>query len=193
VHDAKTKLEDLPLPAIRPYPSRYVENWKSKDGIPMVIRPIRPEDEPAMVKFHETLSDSSVYLRYFHMENLSIRVAHERLVRKCFIDYDREMALVATRPGNGTAPEIIGVGRLTKQSGTEGAEVAVLVSDRYQGHGVGSELVRRLIDVARDEKLKSIEANILPENSGMNALARNFGFKTMPDGDFSHIRAVLEL
>jgi acetyltransferase len=193
VHDAKTKLEDLPLPAIRPYPSRYVENWKSKDGIPMVIRPIRPEDEPAMVKFHETLSDSSVYLRYFHMENLSIRVAHERLVRKCFIDYDREMALVATRPGNGTAPEIIGVGRLTKQSGTEGAEVAVLVSDRYQGHGVGSELVRRLIDVARDEKLKSIEANILPENSGMNALARNFGFKTMPDGDFSHIRAVLGL
>ena len=63
----------------------------------MVIRPIRPEDEPLMVKFHGTLSEQSVYLRYFHMEKLDSRVAHERLLQKCFIDYEREMALVADR------------------------------------------------------------------------------------------------
>jgi acetyltransferase len=120
-------------------------------------------------------------------------VAHDRLVRKCFIDYDREMALVATRTDDGATQEIVGVGRLTKPGGTDEAEVAVLVSDRYQKHGVGTELVRRLIDVARDERLQTIEANILPENTGMNALARHFGFKVVPDGDFSRIRAVLTL
>lgn len=193
VHPQSMRREDLPRPAIRPYPARYVANWSAKDGAAMLIRPIRPEDEPAMVRFHETLSDSTVYLRYFHMENLSTRVAHDRLVRKCFIDYDREMALVATKPANGSAGEIIGVGRLTKQTGTDEAEVAVLVSDLYQKHGVGTELLRRLIDIARDEKLRTIEANILPENSGMNALARHFGFRVVPDGDFTRIRAVLEL
>ena len=68
-----------------------------KDGAEVLIRPIRPEDEPMMVKFHETLSERSVYLRYFHLMNLSQRIAHERLTRICFIDYDREMALVAER------------------------------------------------------------------------------------------------
>ena len=66
-----------------------------KDGADVLIRPIRPEDEPLMVKFHDTLSERSVYLRYFHLMNLPQRVAHERLTRICFIDYDREMALVA--------------------------------------------------------------------------------------------------
>ena len=79
----------------RPYPSQYVAAWKMKDGTTVQVRPIRPEDEPLMVKFHATLSERTVYLRYFHMENLGARVAHERLLQKCFIDYDREMALVA--------------------------------------------------------------------------------------------------
>ena len=65
----------------------------------LLIRPIRPEDEPLLVKFHETLSERSVSLRYFHAMKLSTRVAHERLTRICFIDYDREMALVAEAPG----------------------------------------------------------------------------------------------
>ena len=81
----------------------------------MTIRPIRPEDEPMMVRFHEALSDRSVHFRYFHMINLSHRVAHERLTRICFIDYDREMALVAERTDPVTgSPEIIAVGRLIK-------------------------------------------------------------------------------
>ena len=68
-----------------------------KDGNEVVIRPIRPEDEPLMVEFHEKLSERSVYLRYFQPLKLRQRTAHERLTRICFIDYDREMALVAER------------------------------------------------------------------------------------------------
>ena len=112
--------EELPKLAIRPYPNRYVSTWTMKDGTEVLIRPIRPEDEPLMVKFHETLSERSVYLRYFHLMNLPQRVAHERLTRICFIDYDREMALVAERrnPSSGEN-EILAVGRLTRILGTQ--------------------------------------------------------------------------
>ncbi len=81
----------------------------------MVIRPIRPEDEPLMVKFHATLSEQSVYMRYFHMEKLDSRVAHERLVKKCFINYENEMALVADWQNPSTGEhQILAVGRMTK-------------------------------------------------------------------------------
>ena len=77
-----------------------------KNGTEVTLRPIRPEDEPLMVKFHETLSDRSVYLRYFYSLSLSSRVAHDRLVRICFVDYDREMAIVADQRDakTGAAP-----------------------------------------------------------------------------------------
>ncbi|MFM9156435.1 MAG: hypothetical protein ACKOPK_00620, partial [Dolichospermum sp.] len=70
--------------AIRPYPHQYISNWTLKNGIPVIIRPIRPEDEPLMVEFHKTLSTESVYLRYFHLIKLSQRITHERLTRMCF-------------------------------------------------------------------------------------------------------------
>jgi acetyltransferase len=184
----------LPRPAIRPYPNRYVGRWTTKDGTPVMIRPIRPEDEPLMVKFHKTLSEQSVYLRYFHMEKLDSRVAHDRLLRKCFIDYYREMALVADRQDPSTGEhELLAVGRLTKEPGSPEAEVAVLVSDRAQKQGLGVELVGRLIEVARDEKLERIVAVILPENYGMMALARRFQFTVRPNPDPSVVIAVLDL
>jgi acetyltransferase len=95
LHGPAVTLEQLPKPAIRPYPLKYVSSWTMKDGSAVTIRPIRPEDEPLLVRFHETLSDRSVYLRYFCSLSLSRRVAHERLLRICFGDYDREIALVA--------------------------------------------------------------------------------------------------
>jgi acetyltransferase len=187
--------ESLPRPAIRPYPVQYVSRWTMKDGGEVVIRPIRPEDELLMVQFHETLSDSTVYLRYFHMEKVDSRVAHDRLIRKCFIDYDREMALVADRidPGTGRH-ELLGVGRLTRQRAPEDAELAVLVTDRCQGAGLGTELVRRLIDLARSEKLLRIVARILSENRTMLRLARHFQFEIAGEGgDPSSLVAILEL
>jgi acetyltransferase len=191
LHDAKTPEAELPRPAIRPYPSQYVSPWKMKDGSPVLIRPVRPEDEPAMIAFHETLSERSVYLRYFHMEKLSERVAHDRLIQKCFIDYDREMALVAVRAIADTAQEILAIGRLSKNAGTREAEVAVLVTDKYQRQGLGIEILRRLVGVARDEKLESIEANTLPENIAMRALASGLGFKSEWGSGAS--RAILRL
>ena len=165
-----------------------------KNGEEILFRPIRPDDEPLMVSFHKTLSEQSVYLRYFHMENLSARVAHDLLIRKCFIDYNQEMALVAERTVPETGQhEILAVGRLSKMPGGQEAEVAVLVSDHYQRHGLGSELVRRLIQVARDEKLHEIVANILPENLGMRALANRFGFKIRASDDPTMVTAALNL
>ncbi len=100
------KPEELPRPAARTYPAQYVSHFTMKNGVSVLIRPIRPEDEPLMVKFHTTLSDQTVYLRYFHMENLSARVAHERLVRKYFIDYHREMALAVEREEPSTGERL---------------------------------------------------------------------------------------
>ena len=82
---------------IRPYPAQYARMWLLKDGTGILIRPIRPEDEPLMVRFHATLSQRSVYLRYFNLIKLDHRASHERLTRICFIDYDQEMVLVAER------------------------------------------------------------------------------------------------
>ena len=199
--DARIVLQDpgvaedqLPRSAIRPYPARYVSPWQSRKGMQVSIRPIRPEDEPAMAKFHETLSDRSVYLRFFHMDKLSSRVAHSRLLRKCFIDYDREMALVAERVNPASADhEIMAVGRLTRTPGTKEAEVAVLVTDQFQHSGLGSELLGRLIQVGRDEKLERITATILPENMSMRALASRHGFQTVKSADLSAIRIALKL
>lgn len=194
LQDLEVAEEQLPRAAIRPYPARYISPWQSKNGMQVLIRPIRPEDEPAMAKFHETLSDRSVYLRFFHMEKLSSRVAHARLLRKCFIDYEREMALVAehsnAQDGNSG---IIAVGRLTRAPGTREAEVAVLVADEFQHCGLGSELLGRLIQVGRDEKLERITATILPENMTMRTLAARHGFKIVKSSDLSAIRIALEL
>jgi len=194
IHSAETTPEKLARPAIRPYPTQYVWPWMTKDGTAVTIRPIGPEDEPLMVKFHATLSEESVYLRYFHMEKLSTRVAHDRLIQKCFVDYDREMALVVDYQDAGTGEhEIRAVGRLTKIPRSAEAEVAVLVSDRFQKQGLGRELVRRLIEVARAEKIGHIVANILRENEGMRALAKHFKFHTRDAGDPSMVVAVLDL
>ena len=194
LHGRKVTLDQLPQPAIRPYPTQYVVPWTLRDGNQIVIRPIRPEDEPPMVKFHETLSDRSVYLRYFCSLSLSRRVAHERLLRICFGDYDREMALVAelTDPGTGEH-RIMGVGRLSKlRSGNE-AEVAVLVSDQYQKLGLGYELLRRIVEIARDEKLTQVSAEMLPDNLAMQVIMKRLGFRVRASDDLTSLRAFLEL
>jgi len=135
-----------------------------------------------------------VYLRFFHMDKLSSRVAHARLLRKCFIDYDREMALVAEQMNpDGAQHQIMAVGRLTRTPGTREAEVAVLVADQFQHCGLGSELLGRLIQVGRDEKLERITATILPENMGMRALAAHHGFETVKTSDLSAIKIELDL
>src|SRR5581483_5821326 len=117
VHGPEVKQADLPKAAIRAYPAKYVAAWKMKNGEEVMIRPIRPEDEPQMIKFHQALSERTVYLRYFQPLKLSQRTAHERLTRICFTDYDREMPLVVERKKADGDREILAVGRLSKLHG----------------------------------------------------------------------------
>jgi acetyltransferase len=181
LHPPDLREEELPKTAIRPYPSQYAGAWTMKDGRSVTIRPIRPEDEPMIARFHETLSDQSVHFRYFHLINLTQRVAHERLARNCFIDYDREMVLVAERADQVAAREIIAVGRLTKEHRENEAEFAVIVSDRFQGLGLGTELVHRLLGIARDEKLGRVKGSILTDNRAMAGVCRKLGFHLAHD------------
>jgi acetyltransferase len=184
LHDPKTPEDKLPRPAIRPYPNQYATPWKLKSKAPVVIRPIKPEDEPLMVKFHETLSEESVYNRYFSTLKLSQRVAHERLTRICFNDYDREIALVAElKVPKGDEKKILGVGRLSKQHGDSEAEFAVLVSDAWHDQGLGTELLRRLIEIGRVEKLSRISGQVLAENHAMHHICRKVGFQVEHDPD----------
>ncbi|MDX1531618.1 MAG: GNAT family N-acetyltransferase, partial [Rhodothermales bacterium] len=177
LHPAEVPDAALPRPAIRPYPRRYAEHVVLKDGTDATIRPIRPEDEPLVVDFHEALGEESVYLRYASLFKLEGRVAHDRLARKCFIDYDREMALVVEVDGRDGRREIMGIGRLTKLPGTDVGEFGLLVSDRAQGKGLGTELLRRLVRYGRDEGLKRIVADILARNRPMQRVAQKLGFQ----------------
>jgi acetyltransferase len=194
VHGAEVTMDQVPKCAIRPYPTKYVAPWTAKDGTAVNIRPIRPEDEPALVRFHETLSERSVYLRYFHLINLEQRTTHERLTRICFIDYTREMALVVERTDPQTGQrEILAVGRMMKLFGSNDAEVAVLVSDQWQGRGLGKELLARLVIVGRDEKLAKLTADILPDNRDVMRLCEKLGFTLKHSAEDDVVRAEFAL
>jgi len=192
VHHVSMAAERLPRAAIRPYPAQYMWDWKLKDGTPVTIRPIRPEDEPLIVQFHHTLSERSVYLRYFCSLSLSTRVEHERLVRICFGSYDRGFALVADRKNPETGQhEVLGVGRFSAIN-RDDAEAAVLVSDQWQGRGLGTELLAGVARVAREEKFKRLSGEILRDNLPTQAIFKKVGFKLRPMEDPSSVSAVLE-
>jgi acetyltransferase len=182
LHEASVPDEKLPKAAIRPYPQQYVSNWQTKSGEAVVIRPIRPEDEPKVVEFHQELSERSVYLRYRQPLQLSQRTAHDRLTRICFIDYNREMALVVERSNASGEKQIIAVGRMGKLAGVAEAELAVVVRDEFQGQGLGKELYRRLLQVARDEKLTKVHSDMLSENFPGKAMCSALGF-TLSESD----------
>jgi acetyltransferase len=147
-----------------------------------------------MVKFHEALSERTVYLRYFGLSSTRRRVAHERLSRICFVDYDRQMVLVAEDENAATkARQIIAVGRLSKLHVRNEAEFALVVRDDYQGQRLGEELLRRLTDIGRKEKLSRISALILRENNAMQAIAKKLGYQITSHPDPTLVAAGLDL
>jgi len=194
LHDPSLEPRDLPRLAIRPYPQKYASSWTRPDGHVLQIRPIRPEDEPLVVEFHRTLSEETVFERYLRHLGFDERTAHERLIRICFLDYARELALVAEgdHPDTG-APEIIGIGRLSRVFGTDDATFAVLVTDARQGKGVGTELLRRLVEVARAEGVAMIAADMRAENVGMRRAAEKVGFTLRPGATEEVVRAEMRL
>jgi acetyltransferase len=193
LHGPEMTEAKLPKAAVRPYPVQLVGSWTAKDGSDVIIRPIRPEDEPAIIRFHERLSERSVYLRYFQPLKLRQRTAHERLTRICFLDYDREMSLVVERKNDAGQPEILAVGRMSKQHGRDEAELACVAIDEAQHKGLGTELYVRLVQLARDEKLKKVTSNMLPENREMRAICAKLGFRMTSSLEDNLIRAELDL
>jgi len=148
-----------------------------------------------MVKFHESLSDRAVYMRYFCSMSFAARTAHERLFRICHSYSESELVLVAEHkdPEAGER-HILGVGRFNELQADGEAEIAVLVSDQYQHKGLGTELVRQIIKVARDQKFRRLVAEMLHDNLAIQNILRQLGFRLrlVPD-DPQSIQAVLEL
>jgi acetyltransferase len=194
LHPGSIADEDLPKPAIRPYPRKYAKPWKSETDVNFVIRPIRPEDESLVVDFHGRLSNETVYQRYFTKLGYEQRVAHERLVRVCFTDYDREIALVAERLDPETGKLCIGsIARLIRLHNSNTAEFSLIVADDYQGLGLGTEMVRRLIDVGHEEGLERMVAEILGANGGMVRICDELGFTISADDDGETLQAEMIL
>jgi acetyltransferase len=179
---------------IRPYPAQYVRSWKLADGTAVTIRPIRPEDEPLMIAFHKSLSEETVHLRYFGFLKTETLITHERLVRICFSDYDREIALVTERiqPGRDQQ-QIIAVARLIKAHGANEAEVDIVISDAWQGKGLGNKLLGDLVAIGRTEGMERIVGHILPENEIMQHICRKLGFALRYDPSEEAFEAEFEL
>lgn len=162
--------------------------------IGITIRPIEISDEPLMVKFHRMLSDRTVYLRYFCSLSLSTRTDHQRLSRICFADGEREIVLVAlcTEARSGEQM-IVAVGRINLADNKEEGELALLVADDYQGHGVATELLTKLLEVARARGIKRLTAEMLRDNISMQTIFKRFGFRLRMLNDFRSVAAALQL
>lgn len=156
---------------IRPYPSHYISNGTLKNGKALTFRPIKPEDEPKLIAFHQQLSLSSVKQRYLEALSFEQRTAHNALVRVCYVDYAISLPIIAEYEG-----AIIAVARLTKIALTDEADLKMVVVDAFQNQGVGKQLLTLVIEMAKKEKIKAIKALMHNDNEGMLKLCKAAGF-----------------
>jgi acetyltransferase len=176
--------------AIHPYPAKFVRRWELPDGRTVTLRPIRPEDAEIEHDFVKGLSAESRYFRF--MDTLR-ELTPKMLVRFTQIDYEREMAFVATVEEGGREVEI-GVVRYVTNPDGETCEFALVVADAWQRHGLGRRLMELLIEVARARNLKAMLGHILAANLGMLRLCANLGFTIAESPDDPTLRrAVLSL
>jgi acetyltransferase len=165
--------------AIRPYP-RELEDWVQWQGQALLVRPIRPEDAPAHLAFFDALTPDDVRYRMF------VRVREltaSQLARFTQIDYDREMAFVATRPGAGGADETLAVGRVVADPDNVSAEFAVTVRSDLKGTGLGMLMMEKLIAYCRRRGTREIVGEVLPQNARMIGLVRKLGFEVSRAGE----------
>jgi acetyltransferase len=176
--------------AIRPYPSELEQEIALPDGRKVRVRPIRPEDQPALMAMVARSRPEDVRLRFFRaMKALDLDFA----ARLTQIDYDREMALVATEPEGG-ADAILGVVRIIAEPDNVAAEFGVMVRSDQQGRGLGYALMRRIVDYARAKGLRRIQGHVLAENAAMLRLAKELGFAhSRSPGEEGVVRVALEL
>ena len=192
--DARMVLAPNPVCApmhmvISPYPNEQECHTVCKAGTPVFIRPIRPEDAPLLVDNFKTLSKKSIYRRFFSpLKALS----PEMIARFTQIDYDREIALVAILEAEA-GESLVGVARIINNPDARKAEFSVLVTDAWQGQGVGRELLSRCLAIAGNRKIELVEGYVLAENTGMLALCRKLGFKTSPVIGLGEYRLTMDL
>lgn len=165
---------------ITPYPAKYTKPWQLSDGTAVLLRAIRPEDEPAEHEMLSSLSEETLRTRFF---SLIKNMSHEWLIHFCNIDYDRHMAIIVELRENGNK-KMIAVGRLIMNSDLTTGEVAFLVHDSFQGKGLGYKLVEVFIEIARERGLEDIRADVLTDNDKMLSIFRRLGFTvhSLPGG-----------
>jgi acetyltransferase len=160
--------------SIRPYPDEYERQTALTDGTRLLLRPIRPEDEPLWHQFLKNCSQRSIWQRFRYMFKDS---THEMATRFCFVDYDRTMAIVAEVDEAGQRL-LAGVGRLEADADHHDAEYAVLVADAWQGHGLGSLLTDFCLELCASWGINRVFGETTSENYRMRQLLSNRGFKT---------------
>lgn len=159
------------------------------DGTAVVIRPIRPDDEPLMAPFHAGLSVRSVYQRYFHLSSLEQRIAHSRLSLTCRVEPAVGVAIVADHVTADGTHEVLALGRLTRTE-PGAAEIALLVMDHWQGRGLGRAMMQELVAQARGLGLRRLYGDMMADNDAMRAVVRRAGFAVQPvPGDAAVLRA----
>ncbi|MGD0276038.1 MAG: bifunctional acetate--CoA ligase family protein/GNAT family N-acetyltransferase [Syntrophales bacterium] len=156
---------------ITPYPSRYIMNWRMSEGSDVLLRPIRPEDEPLEHEMFTTLTQESLRGRYFQAIK---NITHMMHARSCNIDYDREMTIVAEIKENGKR-RIAGIGSFVIEPGTDKCEFAILVHDDFQGKGLAYKLIDILIGIAGERGLKEFYGYIEQRNLRMIRLCEKLG------------------
>jgi acetyltransferase len=159
---------------IAPYPTKYTTPWQLSDGTEVLLRAIRPEDEPSEHEMLSSLSKETLRTRFFSVIK---DISHEWLILFCNIDYDRHMAIVAELEENGKK-SMIGVARLIMNQDMTSGEVAILVQDRFQGKRLGTKFVEMLIGIAIERGLEEVRADVLTENESMLKVFRRLGFST---------------
>ncbi len=193
LHAAKRRRIVYPnqiMPPVRhPYPAQYETSISLTDGTEVLVRPIRPDDEPMMKEMFYSFSEQTVYLRY-HGSLKSM--PHNRLQVFCNVDYDTEMALVAVTGAAGLE-EVVGVGRYLTDAARTFAELAFVVRDDFQRKGLGTYLFLRLVEIARESGIRRFAADVLAENSGMLKIFHRSGLKVETSTEEGVVRVEMSL
>ncbi len=192
--DARVLLNPTQVPAplhlvISPYPNQYETRTEFKGVGELCIRPIRPEDAPLLVQLFESLSRQSVYFRFFSSLK---RLPHNMLARFTQIDYDREIALVAVCEAEPNE-KMLGVARFISEIKRNHAEFSIIVGDSWQGKGIGAELLKRCLRIAKERGIEKVWGLVLPENTQMLALGRKLNFNVKKTPGHSEYELIIDL
>jgi acetyltransferase len=173
---------------ISPYPKEYETEFTMTDGTRVILRPIRPEDEPMESEMLAGLSERTSRLRFFQPLK---DITHELVIRYTQIDYDREMAIVAVVSEAGKE-KMAGVVRFIADPYNESAEFAILVADAWQNRGLGNKLTDYVLEIAKNKGVKRIYAEIVYSNGVMTHLLETRGFTITKDEDNVHAEKVIK-